>query len=261
MIDKFWENISREFVNSELIREELNPLYPSLYSVIETAQSSVPDCIDAIKKHLAEDIPIPPKVHNWLYPSLMRAIMQVLFQSRNIRTEILRDYDIKSKDIIDWEPIILSNNGLAGSFDGYKYRILKAVKKYKDSTEPKSLREKLPVPGSSPKKQAFYCQSHLLQYKLNFGSQDNSDIRQRPNIIFLWDKVNESRIDIYLSCPRYGNEKIAIDYFTIPIQHPALSIPKIQTQDIIEAIDLPLIESEISTFEGEDKRSDIQQEN
>jgi hypothetical protein len=182
----------------------------------------------------------------------MRAIMQMLFHSKDIRTEVLQDYDIKSQDIIDWDPIILSNNGLAGSFDGYKYRILKAAKM-------NSLRDKLPPPGVSPKKQDFYCQSHLLQYKLNLDLSANPDTKQRPNVIFLWDKLSVSRIDIYLSCPRYGNEKIALAYFTVPIQHPALSIPKIKTEDIIENIDLPLIDSEISSILArEDKRNDIQ---
>ncbi len=239
-----YQNISKD-----LIYQELSPIYPILYSVLETAQAVVPECIDIFRQRCSDNKEIPSKVYKYLYPSLMRAIMQVLFHSQNIKTQALFDFDGDMKHLLDWETAILSNNGLAGNYAGYNYRILKALK------------GKLPPPGYSKRKQEYYKQTQLRQYKFSLFPSDNADSIQKPNIIFLWESINISDISLLLSCPRWGNATKVSDYFTVSIEHPILTyIPDIKPEAIIEDIDIEIMKLDevdmSSKEEDQEKRDD-----
>ena len=235
-------------ISKDLIYQELSPIYPILYSVLETAQAVVPECIDIFRQRCSDNKEIPNKVYKYLYPSLMRAIMQVLFHSQNIKTQALFDFDGDLKDLLDWETAILSNNGLASNYAGYNYRILKALK------------GKLPPPGYSKRKQEYYKQTHLMQSKFNLFQGDNADNIQKPNIIFLWESINLSNISLLLSCPSWGNATKVFDYFTVPIEHPILTyMPDINPEAIIEDIDIKIInldEVDMSVNEEDQEKQD-----
>ena len=218
-------NISDMF-SSEVITKDLAELSPIIYNVLETAQAVVPDCIELFRKRCASEKGIPERVYKWLYPSLIRAIVQVLLHSQNVKTQILFDKDGNVNDLIDWDCVILSNNGLAGVFTGYNYRILKAIS------------EKLPPPGISQTKQSYYCQDHLKQTRLKLFPYDYSNNMQKPNVIYLWSGYNNSPISLHLSCPKSGTLSTADDYFTVPIEHPVLAISNVNAQDIVE--DIPI---------------------
>ncbi len=240
MKNDYYGNISD---SEEVIIRDLSPISPIIYTVLETANSVVPECIDIVRTRCTDQIQIPRRVYNWLYPSLMRAIVQVLLHSQNIRTQALFDNDGKIEDSLDWECRILSNNGLAGGFLGYSYRILKA------------LHGELPPPGPSNRKQDYYCQSHLEQTKLQLFPDEETNI-QKPNVIYLWDNIGTSKIILSLSCPKWANATRAIPYFTAPIPHPVLTVkPDVKPEDIVEEINLDLLNLQIDITQ-EDGRAE-----
>lgn len=98
----------------------------------------------------------------------------------------------------------LANNGLAGAYNGYRYRILKAD----DGT--------LPPPSPSKRKQAFFSQQ-LAFPDMGIGDQQVF----RPNVVFLWETDSKSNFSrLQLSCPKSGDGNKAEHYFTEPIPHP-----------------------------------------
>lgn len=231
----------------EIIRH-LSPISPLIYGVVEAAQSVVPDCIELFNRRCGEEVRNLDKIHAGLYPSLMRAIMQILLNSKNLKTQVPHERDadallLKTTDRVlpDWDRLILSNNGLAGRFAGHDYRLLKALKG-------ETLQQKLPPPGRSHKKQNYYCQSHLLQCRMNLFPSDGDDPVETPryNVIYLWDNSSGNLISLYLCCPKWGNESKAETYFIEPIENPVLSIrPVVEPEDIMQEIDLPRIQEDI----------------
>jgi hypothetical protein len=174
--------------SEEKIVGELSPLSPIIFTVLDTAYAIMPECIDLLNKRCIKikDQKVPNKIYRSLTPSLMRAIMQILLQSRDIKTQALFDLNSDVDYLSDWECIILSNNGLAGESGGYHYRILKA------------LNGLLPAPGTSKAKMNYYCQTHLQQARMKLFTDDEPNNLQKPNIIYLWDIDFQSHISLSL---------------------------------------------------------------
>jgi hypothetical protein len=80
------ENIS---ALREEVKRDFSPIIPVIYTVLETAQSVVPECIDLFNKRCGDDSPDAGKIYRLLYPALMRAIMQVLLNSKNLKTKMV----------------------------------------------------------------------------------------------------------------------------------------------------------------------------
>jgi len=231
-------------LKDEIVRE-LSPISPIVFTVLETANSVVPECIDVFRNTCSYKDKIPTRIYKNLYPSLMRAIVQVLLHHQNIQTQALFDTDGKIEDMLDWECNVLSNNGLAGKYCGYNYRILKA------------LNGKLPPPGNSSRKREFYRQAHLAQSKFCLFPDEQSNI-QKSNVIYLWDNIGGNKINLTLVCPKWGNTSKAKDYFAESIEHPVLSI-KPEPEDIVKEIKLDYLTPELKLKSENEEPNDIWQ--
>jgi hypothetical protein len=191
MEEENYQNISR--FSPDVILKALSSLTPTIYSALETANEIAPQCIGLFcnKQNIDDD---DKKIIRLLYPSLLRAIVQALLNSQQFKTQALLEKDGNVKDILDWQCHILSNNGLAGTYGEYNYKILKGID------------GKLPPPGFSRRKRDFYRQTHLLQsrFKTIESSSDIIIVSQKPNVIYLWDRIS-SAIVMYLSCPSGGD--------------------------------------------------------
>lgn len=241
-MNEYCENISN--LRDKII-QDLSPISTITFTVLEIANSVVPECIGIFQTRCTDQEQIPKRVYNYLYPSLMRAIVQVLLHSQNIKTQALYDTDGEIIDILDWKCRVLSNNGLAGTYSGYNYRILKA------------LNGKLPPPGNSGIKLDYYRQDHLIQRKFRLFPDEDSNI-QKPNVIYLWDNVGTTRITLALSCPKWGNIGKAEDYFTYPIEHPVLSLkPEMTPEDIVREINLDYLIPELNIMPEDKGQDDI----
>ena len=244
-----YQNISR--YSPDVILNDLSSLTPTVYSALETANEIAPQCIGLFCDKQAIDEG-DKKIIRLLYPSLLRAIVQVLLNSQQFKTQALMEKDGNVKDILDWECHILSNNGLAGKYGEFNYKILKGID------------GKLPPPGYSRRKQDFYRQTHLLQsrFKTYDTSNDIIIVPQKPNVVYLWDRIS-SAIIMYLSCPSGGDEKHAYAHFTVPIEHPASTYkPPVKPEQIIEDIDLTVIEPEMNVIsDDEENDNDIREQN
>ncbi len=247
MVDENYKNISDDSFKSKLIND-LSPISPAIYTVLETAQSIVPDCVEIFNRRCGKKVQEFPKIYKSLYPPLMRGIMQILLKSENLKTQLVNDYDGKKISLNDWGREILSNNGLMGDFAGHDYRILKALKA-------NTLNEMLPPPGQSWKKREFYNQKQLLQSEMPFFP--NAGIAKKHNVIFLWDNPNENSVSLYLCCPKWGTHNKAGAYFIEPIEHPVLSVmPLVNTEEIVEEINLEKIQTEENTSLNGDEQND-----
>jgi hypothetical protein len=175
MEDEKCKNVS--IFSEDKVVGELSPLSPIIFTVLDTAYSIMPECIDVLNKRCIKikEQKVPDKIYKSLEPSLMRAIMQILLQSRDIKTQALFELNSDIDYLSDWECVILSNNGLAGESGGYHYRILKAFD------------GQLPPPGISKAKVNYYCQTHLQQYHMKLFTNDEPNNLQKPNVIYLWD--------------------------------------------------------------------------
>ncbi len=112
--------------------------------------------------------------------------------------------------------------GLAGTYRGYHFRILKSP----DGT--------LPPPGPSERRQAFYAQQLQL---FDF----NGDPRNlRPNVVLLWRfPRNGSVPELFLAVPRSGNVTRASvqDHYIVTIPHPVSTVKPAHTllsTDVLE---------------------------
>ena len=105
----------------------------------------------------------------------------------------------------------LANNGIAGVFAGYHFKILKS------SSED----GQLPVAGSSIRRKSFYGQQMLLI------AIDQPLEELRPNAVILWNfESNYTRLRLWLSVPREGGEsrKSTKAHYTEAVPHPITSI-------------------------------------
>jgi hypothetical protein len=251
-----YENISDNF--KETIKQDLSPISPTIYSVLETAQSIVPECIELFERHCGNEIQYSQKIYRLLYPSLMRAIMQILLNSKKLETKALFECDAYTSQKTDWERIILSNNGLAGKYAEHNYKILKAIKG-------DTVYKKLPPPGFSNKKKQFYCQDHLLQVKMSLFPSEVTDKSSKHNVIYLWENPTKDSVSLYLACPKWGNGNKVEAYFVEPIEHPILSVkPKVGMGDIETELDLEKLQQTMNDMlqgEKQNEQIDLREQN
>jgi hypothetical protein len=233
------ENISEQ-LKREII-QDFAPITPIIFTALETAQSVVPDCINLIVKKCKIDNEFLKQICRYLEPSLMRAILQLLLKSKNIKTLAVFEDKAKSFDE-DWDRLILCNNGLAGNYADRKYRLIKAIKS-------DILEKKLPPPGQSKIKQAYYSNIHVNQGIFQFFPNDIC-AKQKHNSIYLWDKSPSNSILLYLACPKWGRGNRVSTYFVEPIEHPLflLQAPAIEPEDIVNDIPLEKLQTDLDNI-------------
>jgi hypothetical protein len=153
----------------EVVLRKLAHLLPIIYSSLQHGTHEARDFFDG-QKDTAKKV-----LDRYLAPNLVR------FHARHL----LKKNDVSVVDV--------SNNGMCFAYDGYIIRILKANN------------GKLPVPGHSETRRAFYQQD---QYKLKLVGFDNSDdnAAEKLNLIILWDVSYSYDLGVIsLACPKSGD--------------------------------------------------------
>lgn len=214
-----YQIISEMIPPSRVVLKDMEKLIRILYSAFDETNSEVLEYLRSQK-----DVDQKKKLDKWFQSPFMRYLVHRYLHDEGIKTLLEEDND--DELVPEWSQAILSNNGLSGTFSGYTHRILKAVN------------GKLPPPGPSERKKAYYRQSHMQQAYL-IPPDYLDDNKPHPNIVFLWELDNKNAIQLYLSIPKSGDEKQAFDYYTVPIEHPVTTYkPEAMEQDKEESSEM-----------------------
>jgi len=146
-----------------------------------------------------------------------------------------------SDNLVDFDLSVeqLANNGLAGSFAGYSFKILKADD------------GRLPVPGHSRRKQDFYAQQLPL---LELAAEASF----RPNVVILWGfDPAYAIVQLRLAVPKAGafSRASVQEHYNVSIMHPATRIVAERERYETE----PIVEPDI-TIKAEEPAKDNSQE-
>jgi hypothetical protein len=222
-MDDFCRNIS--IPEAKEVVGDFEPIIPFLYGAFELAHSIVPEII---RPHIVSCSEFKSAT-KWIYAPFMRFLVQSFLHDDGIQTHLWQETD---ENNLKWEPRILANNGLAGSFKGYEYRILKAM-----SSD--DLSKKLPPPGYSRVKKRYYRQDHLKAFQPYLLPPDGMHSQiAKPNMIFLWETIDNC-VNLYLSCPSWGDEVTAAAYYIVPIEHPVTTYkPSSATDEVPKEIEI-----------------------
>jgi hypothetical protein len=193
---------------------DLSQLIPVVYSALEAAIQSAREFFDREGNR-----PIDP----YLAPCLVRYYAKRFLIDAGCNAEYEDDVEHDEGDG-EFKFHNLSNNGLALTSEKYQIRIWKSDD------------GKLPVPGPSQPRRAFFQQ--CLPYDMSLPAE-------QLGLAILWEvSPNYVLTRLLLSCPKAGDtSRASVEaYWTVPIPHPAFSaIVADQSEDHVEEfVDLPI---------------------
>ncbi|MFC1910488.1 hypothetical protein ACFLXC_04290 [Chloroflexota bacterium] len=241
----FCKIISKGLPSCQEVLNETDKLVPVLQDAFDDAHSKT---MDFIGKN--ENV---PKTNKNFYPSMMRYLVHNFLGDKGIKSRLVndKDDDIDNKTSI-WESNVLASNGIAGIYNDYNYRVLKAARfrfvngKLIKVTDLKDLVPIISSDNPDNLKYKFVCQSHLKGHQQYLIPPENYDIpKLKANIMFLWDF--DEFIKLYLAIPNGINYKNVILHDIVPIKHPAETIKQnsITSQDVPEII-TNILEQEVN---------------
>jgi hypothetical protein len=160
--------------------------------------------------------------------------------SSHVRWEAKRRLQGQGREVadIDYKLGDLPMNGLRLTFEDCLIWILK------------SDNGKVPPPGPSGFKQAFYLQQ-IRQLVLPMAPFDNEtqgtdDSRPLLSLVVLWEVTRDYRLEgLLLACPRAGDTtraSVQLYWGPVPIPHPALSIEGESTAHDVDDLDIRRID-------------------
>ena len=236
------------------IESDFASITPIIFNSLTVAQQTVPECLATILsscgfkngKYPVELEEKVGQVKRQFKAHLMRAATQILLQSHGVTTKAVNGKN-NQKNPIDWERNILSNNGIAGTYAGRNYKILKALwTSVLDETSGEYVRKiSIPLPGDSKARRTFYRQSHCQQFLWDLWLGGDVKI-PKYNALYLWDDPTPSTLNLYLACPKWCDDYNVEAYFIAPILHPLLTMKSdITPGEIIEDIELSRIELDL----------------
>lgn len=205
--------------NFEDIFPKVKPLLIKVHQAFEEAVPEAKEFFESQEKN----------IDRYLFPNIVRYYVKDLLESAGFAIEMDED----EESVVDYQFQRLVNNGLSGTFKGFRFRILKAD------------RGQLPVPGPSKPKQQFYNQ----QLPLHFGMPFDEYIKiVRPNLIVLWEvDAHHDFLRLRLACPKTGGvtRDSVQDYFNEPVPHAAELVKSKATEEFEEDIQVTKREKEI----------------
>jgi hypothetical protein len=162
-------------------------------------------------------------IDRYLFPHLVRFYVKSHLETADLTIKM----DEEEEPEADYQFERLVNNGLSGTYNGFRFRVLKADK------------GELPIPFSETKSKYYYQQLPLLP-DLPLDSEFI-----RPNLVVLWE-VN-TKYDFYqlrLACPKSGYKtRDSVEaYFNEPVPHAA-EVIKARKPNVIEE-DIELVKKE-----------------
>jgi len=162
-------------------------------------------------------------IDRYLFPHLVRFYVKIQLETAGFSIQM--DEEEEPEASYEFERLV--NNGLSGSYNGFRFRILKADK------------GELPIPFSGAKKRYYNQQLALL-----LDLPPDSEL-VRPNLIILWE-VN-TKYDFHqlrLACPKSGDKtRDSVEaYFNEPVPHAAELLKAQESRLAEEDLDLDIKE-------------------
>lgn len=164
-------------------------------------------------------------VDKYLFNDLVRYYVKCSLENAGFSVE----EEEQEETVTDYQFHGLANNGLAGAFNCFRFRILKA-----DHGE-------LPLPGPSETKQQYYNQQLPLLFDIPFDEYVKT---VHPNLLILWEvDAHHNFAQLRLACPKSGGKtRDSVQaYFNEPIPHAA-----------------EIVKGKMATPEAEEGEEDIQ---
>lgn len=268
---EFYQNISKGNPSCQKVLDEI----PKFISALQDAfDDSHPKCKDFLSKNGKVK-----KTNSQFYPQMMRFLVHNYLEQEGVKNQLvdMNDVPVEDSNINEsektkkkiWDPNVLANNGIAGEYKGYNYRVLKALK-YKMTINDNlqkvhEIIDLLPPHGSidvNNPRCKFFCQSHMKGYQKHLMAPEKP---KKPllkyNIIVIWDVDQNNFIKLYLAIPKWGNGRQVAVYDMVAIKHPAETISIEQHDDIKNNI-AEKIDNKVSEFDINDKsESSVRQSN
>jgi len=188
---------------------------PLLIMVNQSLEEAIPRAKDFFETQEID-------IDRYLFPNLVRFHAKSHLETAGLSIQM--DEEEESETGYQFERLV--NNGLSGTYNGFRFRILKADK------------GELPIPGVSVTKKRYYNQQLPLQLDIPFDSECI-----HLNLVILWE-VN-FKYDFYqlrLACPKSGgNTRDSVQaYFNEPIPHAAELIKAREVKTSEEEIELAI---------------------
>ena len=177
-------------------------------------------------------------IDRYLFPNIVRYYLKELLQSAGFSIEMDED----EESLIEYQFQRLVNNGLSGTFNWFRFRILKT-----DHGE-------LPVPGPSKPKQQYYNQQLPLHFGMPFDEYTKT---VHPNLIILWEvDAHHDFLRLRLACPKTGGTTRGSvqGYFNEPVPHSAELVKSKVAEELEEDIQVTKKESEVTPEHTNDIR-------
>jgi len=206
-----------------VIYEHMKPIIPLIQDALDYGHQIAMGVLKENKNNLPEHMKTP---NEWIHSHLVRWAAQTHLCAEVQKTEFCEEVDGVPK----WDIKNLPNNGLAGEFNGRKYRILKGRN------------GELPAVSLSSVKINLYKQEHITKPYLLPPVDGKTPKPKKYNVVFLWDIDPNNYIRLYLSCPRFWANNKAYDYFTRLLPHSAEAVITKITEPELEEYNIPSLE-------------------
>jgi hypothetical protein len=212
-----YEELVRKYTSStdEDISSSLKVFHLLLYDAFLDAQVKTNEVIKSSNNQ---------KIIKWFYPEAIRFYVLDFLSQEGIEARLVNDTDDEQTDELEWDSDILPGNGIAGTVEGFEYRILKMFK------------GGLP-PARSDKRKRFYSQSHLKSYSpplpLFSKHVPENKFTVKPHIIYLWEII-KSRLSLYFAIPRHYTLYASTKCIYIP--NPITEIGPVSEERVEEGV-------------------------
>jgi hypothetical protein len=215
-----------QIITNQSYTPSFRDIFPKVKPLLIMVNQSLEDAIPTAKVFFETQ---GKSIDRYLFPHLVRFYVKSHLETAGLSIQMDEDEE-EPEAIYQFERLM--NNGLSGTYNGFRFRILKADK------------GELPIPSSEIKRK-YYNQ----QLPLPLDMPPDSEF-VRPNLVILWE-VN-TRYDfrqLRLVCPKSGGKtRDSVEaYFNEPVPHAVELLKARKSKAAEEDLDLSVreIESEV----------------
>jgi hypothetical protein len=209
-----------QIITSQSCTPSFMDIFPKVKPLLIMINQSLEDAIPNAKEFFETQ---SKSIDRYLFPNLVRFYVKSHLETAGLSIQM--DEEEEPEASYQFERLV--NNGLSGTYNGFRFRILKADK------------GELPIPYSEVKKRYYNQQLPLL-----LDMPPDSEV-VRPNLVILWE-VN-TKYDFHqlrLACPKSGDKtRDSVEaYFNEPIPHAAELVKAKKSKAAEEDVDFNIKE-------------------
>lgn len=196
-------------------------IFPKVKPLLIMVNQSLEDAIPNAKEFFETQ---SKSIDRYLFPHLVRFYVKSHLETAGLSIQMDEEEE-EPEASYQFERLV--NNGLSGTYNGFRFRILKADK------------GELPIPFSGAKKRYYNQQLPLL---LDMPPDSKA---VRPNLVILWEVNTKYNFhQLRLACPKSGDKtRDSVEaYFNEPIPHAAELVKAKKSKAAEEDVDLNIIE-------------------